>query len=424
MKGKRWTAVSTLLAVVLAGCAAGIPGESETSASQPLNQENGAAEPMIAGDLYALQDYGGQVYGAAGADGFYYITSAQNNDGSLLIHYMDYASMQDIPLCAQPNCKHDDETCTAWLPFAGGGTSLMAVGDKLILAYPGFASLQDQLGDICLPHIETANLDGSNRKLLSSFDSNQALSTPYLTDGRNLFLRMNSVQEGTAKTGLVKIDLENGAEELVMELDSSDGAILWGACGDYLIVRRNDPIDMDAGVIGGGMNLYLDRINLKTGEQEQVLQWNNMKDRAAVFGAAALVYHEDTNTLEQIDLLSNTVANRCEAFLEPGISPLSLNFIYLDGNQLLVSCSKETENHVTEEQNLWHVDIQTGTKTPSHMYSVDPYTERKVAYQPLVWIEEEKSYLVLTEEVIQESDFYAGITNRKFQKISFEEFWQ
>lgn len=421
---RRKLAVCALLAAALAGCTAGNPGESEPPARLPSNQGNGAAETVLAGDLSALQDYGGRVYGAVGADGFYYVTAVQSDDGSLLIHYLDYASMQDVPLCVQPNCRHEDETCTAWLPFTGGGTSLMAVGDKLVLAYPGNTAYQSQLGDICLPHIEVANLDGSDRKLLLSLDASQRPDTPYLTDGQNLFAKMNFVQDGTAKIGLVKINLEKGSCEPVVELDSSEGAILWGACGEYAIVRRNDPIDREAGVLGGTMNLYLDRINLRTGEREPVLQWNSAGDRAAVFGSSAIVYHENTNTLKQIDLLSNTVVNSYEEFLEPGYSPLSLNFIYLDGNQLLASCSKETEDHVIEEQNIWHVDMETGTKTPSQMYSVDPYTEKKISYLPLARIESEESYLVLTEETMQASEFYGGATKRKFQKIPFAEFWQ
>lgn len=425
MRKSMQTAACFLLAALLAGCAAADNGEAAQPMPTVPAHTPSAQEAVTAGPLYALQGYDGMVYGAAGADGFYYVETVADGGGALRIRYMDYATMQDVPLCAQPNCSHDEESCTAWLPYTGGGASLMVVGETLVLAYPGNVQLQDELGGLCLPHIETANLDGSDRRPLLDLDANQGLCAPYFTDGTDLFIRMTSAEGGTAKSELAKIDLTSGACEPVAELGMSGNEIIWGACGDYLMIRRIEPVETGANVLGGWSNVYLDRLNIHTGERENILQWYDETDRAAVFGSNAIVYDGETNTLRQIDLLSNTVINTVEDFLEPDVSPLSLNLIYFDQGMLLASTWVETADRLTE-QTVWHVDMAAGTKAPSEMCQTDPYTGRKIAYLPLAWIEREQSYLVLAGEEPAEPQAdnpYLNPTVPHYEKIPAEDFW-
>lgn len=414
-----------LLATALAGCRAA----SDGTTSQPesiVPTPTSTQEPAAARRIYPLQGFGGYSYGTTGADGFYYVTLTGDAGGELLIHYIDYATMQDILLCAQPNCSHSDESCTAWLPYTAGGTTLMAVGDKLVLAYPGDVTRQEELGDLCLPHIEVANLDGSDRKPLLNFDASQSLESPYLTDGTNLFVRMTSVGSDGTGISLMRIDLDTGAAEPVVNLGTSGDEIVWGACGEYILLRRIVPIDNDPNILGGPATIYLDRLNSTTGERETILQWDSMQDRAAVFGSNVIVYYGETNTLQQIDVLSNTVVNTVENFLEPNVAPELLNLIYFDQNYLLASTQVDTKDPYPE-QTVWHVDMASGEKTSSELYTVDSYTGRKIPYMPLAWIEGEQSYFVLTGEKEMEgaeNSPYLNPTVPQYKMISFENFWE
>ena len=130
MKHKRVLAGSVCLAVLLCACA----GRGQTPALPAGSPAPAATAAPL--ELAPLQDAEGTVYGAAGPDGYYSVVSTARADGSLNIRYTDYASMQTVYLCAQPNCTHDSESCTSYQP-GGSGVSLMMAGGQLVLVSPG-----------------------------------------------------------------------------------------------------------------------------------------------------------------------------------------------------------------------------------------------------------------------------------------------
>lgn len=117
MKEKRlWVLLCGVCAAwLLCACTGGGQAGAPASVS-PV--PSACAAPV---ELEPLQGAGGTVYGAAGPEGFYSIAGIARPDGSLNIQYTDYASLQTVFLCAQPNCAHDSESCTSFLP--GGGAS-------------------------------------------------------------------------------------------------------------------------------------------------------------------------------------------------------------------------------------------------------------------------------------------------------------
>ena len=169
----------------------------------------GTAAPL---ELVPLQDAEGTVYGAAGPDGYYSVVSTARADGSLNIRYTDYASMQTVYLCAQPNCAHDSESCTSYQP-GGSGVSLMMAGGQLVLVSPGTGPWGEQPSP---PRVCVCGPDGSRRRQAASFEANQQLDGPYLTDGKNLYAALRTVQAQTATEELVCIDLGSGAVSTVL----------------------------------------------------------------------------------------------------------------------------------------------------------------------------------------------------------------
>lgn len=167
----------------------------------------------------ALQQSDGWNYGGSGPDGFYFVSADCREDGSTNLLYLDYATGQQVYLCSQPNCSHDTDACTSYLPYSAGGILSSVVGDRLVLVFPG--NLQGAAGTgTVLPHIETMGLDGSDRKTTVTFGANQVISRPLVTDGKYLYTRLSTTAEdGSFTAQLVRIDPDGGEPEALCDLN-------------------------------------------------------------------------------------------------------------------------------------------------------------------------------------------------------------
>ena len=54
--------------------------------------------------------------GVGNDDGYYQIR--QDEEGVSRLTYIDAASGKEVYLCQKPECRHEDERCTAFVPFA------------------------------------------------------------------------------------------------------------------------------------------------------------------------------------------------------------------------------------------------------------------------------------------------------------------
>ena len=214
--------------------------------------------------LTSLQNADGFVYGATTEEGFYHVQESDEADGSLNIYYTDYSSLQTVILCSQPNCNHHSESCTGWVPYTGNGVSLMAVGEQLVLVYPG-GSGTDKDGTPMFPRIQTADPDGNNRRTVVSFEANQEFFGPYLTDGKSLYARQDTYTDQGCDSALVAVNLETGEASTIFSLNSDEGDAIWGAADEFVFVRHME-IDENGAISG----TQLDRVNINTQEKRSV----------------------------------------------------------------------------------------------------------------------------------------------------------
>lgn len=157
-----------------------------------------------------------------------------------LLTWFDYTSQSAAYLCAQPNCAHDTDACTARPPLGPGGqgTSIRgcyAAGERLILA----------VSDGEVSSIWTAGADGGDRRLLVDWTADEVW--PRLTDGSSLYYTC-AVPGDTAAPGrtmLCRVPLNGGSAEELLELrDPGDGASweeLLGACGRGVVTLYSTP---------------------------------------------------------------------------------------------------------------------------------------------------------------------------------------
>ena len=92
----RFFALLLVLLLLLTACGRGA-GTANADTPTP------AAPPPA----YTMADQGGEA-------GFY--RAVAQADGTARLMYIDYASAREVYVCAAPNCAHDSDACTAFLP--------------------------------------------------------------------------------------------------------------------------------------------------------------------------------------------------------------------------------------------------------------------------------------------------------------------
>ncbi len=158
------------------------------------------------------------IYGSANDRGFYEIYS--NDDFSKNIFYTDYATQQQIYLCSQPNCAHDNEACTAWLPPSDGQVYPVAIDERIALIYSDPSECSK---------IEIMDQDGANRHLLVEFDADVAVEPGVAVNDQYLVLKTTSYttdNEGEvhAFPELTAVDLQTGAVYAIYKAPDSGTA--------------------------------------------------------------------------------------------------------------------------------------------------------------------------------------------------------
>lgn len=216
----------------LAGCA---PAESEVQATPAPAAVSGPAQPTeqpLSGSESAPDSHlvFSRSTGAQTADGFYTIHTYDDWTGCLVFY--DYASHQAVPVCAQPNCEHHDETCPAW--FGTDIPRIVTNGEQLVFCYLNAPA-----------RLETAAPDGSNRKVLYEFSANETPGDGFCVDENAVYLLTTRVESGQENSqNLLRIGLEDGSCETLWSSSTTGGsyAFLTG-CRDHFLVlkeiRRN-----------------------------------------------------------------------------------------------------------------------------------------------------------------------------------------
>lgn len=147
------------------------------------------------------------VYGSGNDKGFYEIF--QNEDQSRNIMYSDYTTCNQIYLCSQPNCAHDNESCTSWIAPCAGNVYPAAIGDKLFIVY----SLSDQKS-----FIEVRDANGSNANTLCEFASGDRIEVGVFANDKRLVVNVLHLDANTGYApvyNLTAIDMATGAQQTI-----------------------------------------------------------------------------------------------------------------------------------------------------------------------------------------------------------------
>lgn len=158
-----------LAAALLTGCGAAPSETAPTTAeaSSGRGEDTAITETTAPAGLHVLD--------SGDAQGFYSAGSSLDA-GLSRLNYVDYATLTAAPLCADPACTHNSDTCTACLPE---GQTLYGVKvfneDRLVIMA---ARSPDYW-----PVLYTTARDGSDRQLLY-----EGSATAYLSVGNTLLM--------------------------------------------------------------------------------------------------------------------------------------------------------------------------------------------------------------------------------------------
>lgn len=211
--------------IIFSACNASAPAEQQN------NEKQGQTEFT---DVTLLTEWDGTCSGATGEKGYYYIEI--NNDGSMHVMYLDYATKLQTILCASPSCQHKDASCSAWIPANQGGVVPFIVNNSLFVVSRGSENISQ---NVCKPQLVRMDLDGRNKITLLQLNANEELLPPFATDGAHIvcgYCSYESTEDATIlKRTIVAIDVNSGQMTELVDLSDSPANIV-GAVKDNLLL--------------------------------------------------------------------------------------------------------------------------------------------------------------------------------------------
>ena len=171
-------------------------------------------------------------------DGTYFLQD--RNDGTKNICYTDFATHQTIVLCSRPECTHDNESCTSWIPSVYNVPFLVTVPNGVLLIYPGNPRVYPDDPKNVGGRIDRMDFDGSNKTTLYTYDPLIMFTENFALSDTRLYYQLDvypnsSSDEKTAR--IEAIDFYTGEVTPVKEISSSS-VFLLGAQNDNLIFKE------------------------------------------------------------------------------------------------------------------------------------------------------------------------------------------
>ncbi len=187
--------------------------------------------------------------GDGNEDGYYRIKEHELDSGETItnLNYFDYQTKQEIYLCDKPECLHNDETCTSYLPFLTIGGTLFVYQKHLYLISSGMASF-NSLGEVTNQGalLYQMDLDGKNRKIIWQLNEGEKFDkSTVIVGGNKIYLPVekselfkmgdNSSMDVVKEKRLMALDLNTKKTQKILELKDKD---VIGVCDQNLVIRQ------------------------------------------------------------------------------------------------------------------------------------------------------------------------------------------
>lgn len=163
-------------------------------------------------------------------NGYFYI-----KQDSRKIMYFDYNTKKEVYLCNKPNCKHDNNTCSAYLEI-GQNNELFyyndylyfvnseAAGNIISVNFDGTPSKENEGNPATIYRM---NLNGTDKKKLFTAPSGTQMFMPYIIKGSFLYSFLETYKlnkdesdafvSSVTESKLVAINLDTGTYEVIRD---------------------------------------------------------------------------------------------------------------------------------------------------------------------------------------------------------------
>lgn len=385
-----------LLALVLTACgqsgqaSSGAKREDGSKSDLSTNSGNGAATQEISDLQYLCRANG---YGCSTENGYYYLTEdpkkLEDGNYGIYLMYMDYATQQEIYLCSNSGCNHNNANCPAVFLYDDFSisTRLFIYKNQLYILskdpdQDGSMSTSSTLDDdISFSYIEDtphtlyrAELDGTNRQKIYTFDT-VTLEDFVLGDASGIYVVAKKISvtrengseyRNSEEKNLLRVDVETKKAEKVCSLDFEDD-ITWHIQGCFENTLVLEGTDYGRKLTNAEMfdddaykNYYLNSsevyalLDLKTGEKKEALRLSNETEFSDAIAGNKLYYSlSDRQQILCRDLATGE---------EKEIASLPQSYIYHAMDGVLCCHDWDFQNHT-----FYYVDINTGEVSHSKL---------------------------------------------------------
>lgn len=269
------------------------------------------------------------------------------------IIYIDFATQQQVPLCANPECSHSSEECTSYLtndtPYP-----LMIMGtDKYLFAYNSGSEKNH-------PSVIRIDQDGSGRKTLFELESNQQLAAPIVTDEDFLYFPIRTIEkDGAELVSLVSADVNTGEVRCLTELEDNEEFI--GCTQDKLCFAKTS-LDKNAAA------QYFVASTADPASMKKVFELPNERYISTFSDGCVYFIDPDTNEAGVYDL-STLSEKKIEYDRKPNSRPMGMTKAF--DNMMILTMVDDT----THESSKILIDFDEAACFPMNLtYDFDDHT--------------------------------------------------
>lgn len=265
----------------------------------------GSDEPVQDGTALSFIDFMREGDGTGAENGYYRIIP--RGDGSNNMAFIDYETRSQVFLCNRPECLHEDETCTSWLPYGGGGGALLTAGNHLFyLSFgnttPGIAQW---LGEDALPQMIEMDLNGANHIVRQKLNALEQVRQGIAYDDNAIYFVCDSYENGVngdlRTRSLYRYDIQSKNLEKRKELSPSEQIV--GVNGRSLILNISDGAQ-DITEDAGGIETKIVSYDVDTQEESALLS-HPFTTLGRVYNGYYYMYNLSGSTLLKQQLTPN-----------------------------------------------------------------------------------------------------------------------
>lgn len=331
--------------------------------------------------------------------GYYYVAKdgflSDEGNYSFNMMYMDYETKKEIVLCNRPGCEHKSENCPSVFSDKEvvSGSSLFFLNGKLYL----FSHAGDQDGTVTVQKnsngglmqegtqplstkpaaIYEMNSDGTQRKKVFEFESNEAVEDTVMVNGNTLFfftkqLSTESVDNFTSqvsatKRTLIEVDMDSWESNVIVELDtdwkvigSAENKIIFSNIDLGQELSKEDYLNDDKYLAAyRNSETKIITLNLKDKKTKEILSLSNGKLNTFVVGKDVLYFSsEGTNQINQINL---------DTFEQSVFKETSANEIDAIYDEMLICSKWESEDISSIDTRMYFISTKDRSEKSANL---------------------------------------------------------